>query len=148
MSVLCRLCSLIPGLGVKLSNDVLARPSVLSAVGVNSPHDGVPYCSQLSCHDQNRLRPPLAQVFESAALVHAEKIALADFDAIMPEQAVSDRGVKIEIRKCEAVEEFLALERDGSIGTGGKRNVAAVRALELSGRERLQVVTRLCQALP
>jgi hypothetical protein len=29
------------GLGVKLSNDILARPSVLSAVGVSPPQDGV-----------------------------------------------------------------------------------------------------------
>jgi hypothetical protein len=37
----CRYCSLIPGLGVKLSNDILAGPTVLSAVGVSPPHDGV-----------------------------------------------------------------------------------------------------------
>jgi hypothetical protein len=36
-----RFCSLIPGLGVKLSNDILAGPTVLSAVGVSPPHDGV-----------------------------------------------------------------------------------------------------------
>ena len=36
-----RFCSLIPGLGVKLSNDILAGPTVLSAVGVGPPHDGV-----------------------------------------------------------------------------------------------------------
>ena len=41
MSVWCRFCSLIPGLGVKLSNDILAGPTVLSAVGVDPPHDGV-----------------------------------------------------------------------------------------------------------
>ena len=32
MSVSWRYCSLIPGLGVKLSNDILAGPTVLSAV--------------------------------------------------------------------------------------------------------------------
>jgi hypothetical protein len=32
---------LIPGLGVKLSTIILAGPTVLSAVGVNPPHDGV-----------------------------------------------------------------------------------------------------------
>ena len=37
----CRYCSLIPGLGVKLSTIILAGPTVLSAVGVNPPHDGV-----------------------------------------------------------------------------------------------------------
>jgi hypothetical protein len=37
----CRLCSLIPGLGVKLSANILAGPTVLSAVGTCPPHDGV-----------------------------------------------------------------------------------------------------------
>ena len=41
ISAIGRLCSLIPGLGVKLSNDILAGPTVLSAVGVSPPHDGV-----------------------------------------------------------------------------------------------------------
>jgi len=36
-----RLCSLIPGFGVKLSAIVLAGPTVLSAVGACPPHDGV-----------------------------------------------------------------------------------------------------------
>jgi hypothetical protein len=36
-----RFCSLIPGLGVKLSAIIPARPSVLSAVGTCPPHDGV-----------------------------------------------------------------------------------------------------------
>ena len=35
------LCSLIPGLGVKLSTIILAGPTVLSAVGACPPHDGV-----------------------------------------------------------------------------------------------------------
>src|SRR5262249_58292628 len=34
-------CSLIPGLGVKLSANILAGPTVLSAVGASPPHDGV-----------------------------------------------------------------------------------------------------------
>ena len=34
-------CSLIPGLGVKLSAIILAGPTVLSAVGACPPHDGV-----------------------------------------------------------------------------------------------------------
>ena len=41
MSVAPRLCSLIPGLGVKLSTIILAEPTVLSAVGACPPHDGV-----------------------------------------------------------------------------------------------------------
>src|SRR5260370_35602864 len=36
-----RLCSLIPGFGVKLSAIILAGPTVLSAVGACAPHDGV-----------------------------------------------------------------------------------------------------------
>src|SRR5690349_21452778 len=36
-----RLCSLIPGLGVKLSTIILAGPTVLSTVGACPPHDGV-----------------------------------------------------------------------------------------------------------
>jgi hypothetical protein len=36
-----RLCSLIPGYGVKLSAIILAGPTVLSAVGACPPHDGV-----------------------------------------------------------------------------------------------------------
>jgi hypothetical protein len=36
-----RYCSLIPGLGVKLSTTILAGPTVLSAVGACPPHDGV-----------------------------------------------------------------------------------------------------------
>src|SRR2546429_5413492 len=41
MSFLGRLCSLIPGFGVKLSAIILAGPTVLSAVGACPPHDGV-----------------------------------------------------------------------------------------------------------
>jgi hypothetical protein len=41
MSVVVRFCSLIPGLGVKLSTIILAGPTVLSAVEACSPHDGV-----------------------------------------------------------------------------------------------------------
>ena len=40
-SAVGRYCSLIPGLAVKLSTIILAGPTVLSAVGVNPPHDGV-----------------------------------------------------------------------------------------------------------
>jgi hypothetical protein len=39
--VRARLCSLIPGMGVKLSANILAGPTVLSAVGARPPHDGV-----------------------------------------------------------------------------------------------------------
>jgi hypothetical protein len=35
-----RFCSLIPGLGVKLSTNILAGSTVLSAVGACPPHDG------------------------------------------------------------------------------------------------------------
>src|SRR3984893_2071981 len=40
-SASCRMCSLIPGFGVKLSAIILAGPTVLSAVGACPPHDGV-----------------------------------------------------------------------------------------------------------
>src|SRR6266513_1546671 len=35
------MCSLIPGFGVKLSTNILAGPTVLSAVGACPPHDGI-----------------------------------------------------------------------------------------------------------
>ena len=41
MCAIGRLCSLIPGLGIKLSAIILAGPTVLSAVGASPPHDGV-----------------------------------------------------------------------------------------------------------
>jgi hypothetical protein len=41
MSPFGRLCSLIPGFGVKLSAVILAGPTVLSAVAACPPHDGV-----------------------------------------------------------------------------------------------------------
>jgi hypothetical protein len=40
-SLSARLCSLIPGFGVKLSAIILTGPTVLSAVGACPPHDGV-----------------------------------------------------------------------------------------------------------
>src|SRR5258708_29165008 len=40
-AVECRVCSLIPGFGVKLSAIILSGPTVLSAVGACPPHDGV-----------------------------------------------------------------------------------------------------------
>src|SRR5260370_26028610 len=40
-SLSARLCSLIPGFGVKLSAMILAGPTVLSAVGACPPHNGV-----------------------------------------------------------------------------------------------------------
>ena len=64
----CRFCSLIPGLGVKLSMVILAGPTVLTAVGACPPHDGVrrrwrinvaPSISRMkrSLEDQSRPRP-------------------------------------------------------------------------------------------
>src|SRR4029077_19063516 len=41
MSAVDGFCSLIPGLGVKVSTIILAGPTVLSAVGARPPHDGV-----------------------------------------------------------------------------------------------------------
>src|ERR1700736_6469291 len=78
---------------------------------------------------------------------HPEIIPLADFHAVMPENAVRGRGVEIEVRKRKAVEELLALERDGSVGPGGEGDVAAIRAFELRGLERLQIVAGLRKPL-
>src|SRR4051812_14446674 len=53
-------------------------------------------------------------------LVHAQKITLADFHAVMAKDAVSDCSVKVEIWEYKSVEEFLALQRDVLVGTGRK----------------------------
>src|SRR4029077_853109 len=80
--------------------------------------------------------------------VHPEKIALANFDAVVAEKAMGDRSVEIEVRKRKAVEEFLTLERDGPLRPCRKSNVAAVGAFELRRRELLQIVAGLGQPLP
>src|SRR5882724_3331260 len=78
---------------------------------------------------------------------HPEIVPLADFHAVMPENAVRGRGVEIEVRKRKAVEELLALQRDGSVGPGGKGDVACICAFELRGLERLQIVAGLRKPL-
>jgi hypothetical protein len=42
-------------------------------------------------------------------LIHSEKIALPDFHAVMAQNAVSGRGMKVKIRKGELTQELLAL---------------------------------------
>jgi len=71
---------------------------------------------------------------------HPQKIALADCHAIMAQNAVGDRGVEVEMRESKAGEELLALQRSGFVGTGGKSNVAQVRAVELLRLERPDIV--------
>ena len=84
-------CSLIPGLGVKLSNDILAGPTVLTTVGVNPPHDGVgknfeelglvdPHATQNNCElSRDHL---------------AEPVALASFASKPSRQIISGRESK------------------------------------------------------
>src|SRR5579859_7772346 len=91
--------------------------------------------SQAISFVRNGLRKEKDRLFPQADLAnltprasgHAEKIPLADFDAIMPQNAVGGRGVEIEIRKRKAVEEFLTLQRQGFIGADGEGYFAAVR---------------------
>ena len=57
---------------------------------------------------------------------HPEKIALADFHAVVAQNAVRGRGVEVEIREREAVEKLLALERHG-VGADGEANLPGCR---------------------
>ena len=65
------------------------------------------------------------------ASTHSKKIALADFDAVVPEQTVGNRGVEIEIRKHNVVEVLLPFQREGSVRARRKSNIAAFRAFEI-----------------
>src|SRR5580692_6971453 len=76
-------------------------------------------------------RLPLALPRDSG---HAQKIALADLDAIVTKDAVSGHGMEIEIGECKTVEEFLALQRQGFIGTDREGDFAAVVILRMSSR--------------
>ena len=68
---------------------------------------------------------------------HTQKIALADFHAVVAQNAVRGRGVEIEIRESEVIEKLLALQRHGFIGTDGKGDILGVAAFELRGLEGL-----------
>src|SRR5882762_3770113 len=73
-------------------------------------------------------------------LVHPQKIALADFDAVVAQDAVGGGGVKVEIREREIIEVLLSLQRQGVGRADRKRNVASLSALELFRLERLDIV--------
>src|SRR5258708_39354620 len=78
--------------------------------------------------------------------IHPQKIPLADFDAVVAQDAVRGRGVEVEIRECEVVQELLAFQRHGR-GTDRKSNVASVGAIELLGLERLHIGDGICKPL-
>src|SRR6202035_6047896 len=71
--------------------------------------------------------------------IHPEKIALADFHAVVPENAVGGGGVEVEIREREIVEELLALHGQGIGRADGKGDVACIGVLELRRLERLAI---------
>src|ERR1700743_3951224 len=84
----------------------------------------------------------------SGISAHAEKIALADFHAIVPQNAVGGGGVEIKVREGEAAEELLAGESEVVVGTDREGDFARIGALELRGLERFQVIAGLGQPLP
>src|ERR1700674_1616948 len=85
------------------------------------------------------LTPPSAcRVCMACRSGYAQKVPLADLDAIVTKNAVGGRGVEIEVRKCNAVEKFLTLQSQGSVGARRESDVTAVRAFELRGREFLE----------
>src|SRR5580692_1934675 len=62
---------------------------------------------------------------------HAEKIALADFHAVVPQQAMGGHGVEVEIREGEAVEELLPRKGQAVVGADREGDVARIGAFEL-----------------
>src|ERR1700722_15742110 len=78
---------------------------------------------------------------------HAEEIALADFDAVMPENVVRGGGVEVEIRQREMAEELLSLHRHGLVGASGKSDIAGVGAVELRRLERLDIIGGIAEPL-
>src|SRR4051812_2546724 len=79
--------------------------------------------------------------------VRPEKIALADFHAVVAQDAVGGGGMEIEIRKRKGRKKLLALDRHGIAAADRKRHLAAVAALELRRLERFYVIDRLRQPL-
>ena len=55
----------------------------------------------------------------------AQKIPFSDLDAIVTKNAVGGRGMEVEVRKCEAIEEFLTLQRQGFIGADRESDFAS-----------------------
>src|SRR5882757_2360308 len=73
-------------------------------------------------------------------LVHPQKIAFADLDAVVAQDAVGSGGMEVEIRQREMVQELLALESHGVAPADGEGNVASLRALERFRLERFHIV--------
>ena len=67
----------------------------------------------------------------TAELNHAQKVALADLNAVVAQDAVCGGGVEKEIGEGNAVDELLALQGRGAVGPGGKGHILAVGAFEL-----------------
>src|SRR5665647_3705504 len=86
---------------------------------------------------------PATSAGMTAFSIHPEKIPLADFDAVMAQNAVGGGGVEVEIREGIIIDELLSLQRERIGRADGKGNVAAVLALELRRLEGLDVVDGL-----
>jgi len=69
---------------------------------------------------------------EATSLSHPQKIALADLDAIVAQNAVGGGGVEIEIRKRKAAGKLLASASWNCSG-GREGDVFAIGAVELRG---------------
>src|ERR1700722_12003980 len=70
---------------------------------------------------------------------HTQKIFLADFHAIVTQNAVRCRGVEIKIGEGKIIEKLLSLQRHG-VRADGKSDILGVAALELCGLEGFQIV--------
>src|SRR3954454_12692821 len=79
---------------------------------------------------------------------HPEKIALADLDAVVAQDAVGGGGVEIEIRKRKAAGKLLALQRHGIARASREGDVFAIGAVELRRLERFDVVDGFGEPLP
>lgn len=76
----------------------LAGPSIFSSV-----------CSKAAANSGPRSSRGASCSRELRSSRHPEKIALADFHAIVTQDSVRDGGVEVEIRKRETIDELLAL---------------------------------------
>jgi hypothetical protein len=114
-SALCRLCSLIPGFGVKLSAIILAGPTVLSAVGACPPHDGVRrrwWINVASAEEH------WARVTGRGASLEGDPACVARKRAVTQEppdrgsvDIVGPRYIRLRLASGEALHGFLALVR-------------------------------------
>src|SRR5258708_5346562 len=72
--------------------------------------------------------------------IHPEKIALADFHAVMAQDAVGGGGVEVEIREREIIDELLSRQRQRVGRPDRKSDITQVGAIELPVLERLHIV--------